>query len=285
MPTISILIANYNNGHFFRDCFNSLLAQTHQDFEVIILDDCSTDNSFEVIKSIIGDDKRFKLFKNETNKKVGYTKRKLIELSSKEICGFLDPDDALEPQALEIVLRYHKENTEVGLIYSNFFYCDANLIKKNLHMGKQITTLNETYLNFHGEISHFATFKKTIYNKTSGIDIFLTLAEDKDWYMKMCEVAPVLYINENLYLYRIHDGGISTNRNAEKAFYWHWVALIKMSERRNKNLEEIFVNKFVSREVQLRQQEKFEDFYRQISKSRWVKLGKRLGFLKFISKY
>ncbi|MFV0212754.1 glycosyltransferase [Empedobacter falsenii] len=276
MYKISVLIANYNNGDFFKDCYDSLIGQTYQDFEVIILDDCSTDNSIEVIKSIIGEDKRFKLFQNEVNKKVGYTKRRLIELASNEVCGFLDPDDALVSNALESVLFHHYHNKEVGLIYSNFIFCDDKLKKKNVHCATQITVLDHHYLNFHGEISHFATFKKSIYNKTTGIDIYLKIAEDKDWYMKMCEVAPVLYIDEDLYLYRIHDGGISTNKNSEKAYFWHWVALIKMAERRNVNIEELFIDNFVNRKDYDNISTKLE----LLKKSRLLKLLNKFGLFK-----
>ncbi|STD54073.1 glycosyltransferase family 2 protein [Empedobacter falsenii] len=276
MFKISILIANYNNGHFFKDCYDSLIAQTYQNFEVVILDDCSTDNSVEVIKSIIGEDKRFKLFQNEENKKVGYTKRRLVELASSEICGFLDPDDALEPQALESILNHHNNNIEVGLVYSNFIICNEKLEKQNVHHATQITALDEHYLNFKGEISHFTTFKKSIYNKTTGIDTFLKIAEDKDWYMKMCEVAPVLYIDEDLYLYRIHNGGISTNKNAEKAYFWHWVALIKMAERRNVNIEELFIDNFVNR----RDYDNISTKLELLKKSRLLKLLYKLGLFK-----
>lgn len=112
---ISILIANYNNGHFFKDCYDSLINQTLQEFEVVVLDDCSSDDSFEVIQNIIKKDDRFKLFKNDTNRKVGFTKRKLVELANSEICGFLDPDDALKPKALEIMVGCHLKTLKLGL--------------------------------------------------------------------------------------------------------------------------------------------------------------------------
>lgn len=152
-------------------------------------------------------------------KKQGIQREDWQNLLQVKFVVFLDPDDALEPQVLEIILNHHNNNTEVGLVYSNFIICNEKLEKQNVHHATQITALDEHYLNFKGEISHFATFKKSIYNKTTGIDTFLKIAEDKDWYMKMCEVAPVLYIDEDLYLYRIHNGGISTNKNAEKAYF------------------------------------------------------------------
>ena len=159
---ISVLIANYNNGHFFKDCYDSLINQTLQEFEVVVLDDCSSDDSFEVIQNIIKKDDRFKLFKNDTNRKVGFTKRKLVELANSEICGFLDPDDALKPKALEIMVGCHFKNIEAGLIYSDFIYCTENLEEVRIHNAKQIEGFgNPNFYNMKGEISHFATFKKS----------------------------------------------------------------------------------------------------------------------------
>ena len=280
MSKFSILIANYNNGKYFQDCFQSIIAQTEKDWEAVILDDCSTDDSIEIIKEIIGEDVRFKIHINEKNQGVGFTKRSLVELASSEICGFVDPDDALEQNAIEMMLKAHSENPKVGLVYSNFTFCDEFLQKIKPHQATQITELDEKYYNFNGELSHFATLKKSIYNKTSGIDPYFKIAEDKDWYMKMCEVAPVLHLDESLYLYRLHDGGISTNVNAEKAFVWHIIALIKMSERRKIDLDDFFFNKFILREKVekelLYQKEKIE----LLKKSRLLKILNTLGVFK-----
>lgn len=280
MSKFSVLIANYNNGHFFEKCCQSLVAQTETDWEAVILDDGSTDDSLEVIKKIIGNDSRFKINQNDQNRGIGYTKRKLIELAESEICGFLDPDDGLTAHALEVILKTHSEYPEVGMVYSNFVFCDEHLNPKSVHKAKQITELNYSYYNFNGEISHFATFKKKIYEKTSGIDPFLKIAEDKDWYMKMCETAPVKYIDEDLYLYRIHDSGISTTKNAEKALFWHWVALIKMAERRNISVEDLFLQSYVPKN-------KYEQVLNQLShvkNSRWAKLGNKIGLFKIFKK-
>ncbi|KAA2221204.1 glycosyltransferase family 2 protein [Chryseobacterium sediminis] len=280
MSKFSVLIANYNNGHFFEKCCQSLVAQTETDWEAVILDDGSIDDSLEVIKKIIGNDSRFKIYQNDQNRGIGFTKRRLIDLAESEICGFLDPDDALAPHALEIVLKTHSEYPEAGLVYSNFVRCDENLNPLSVHKAKQITELNQSYFNFNAEISHFVTFKKKIYEKTSGIDPFLKIAEDKDWYMKMCETAPVKYIDEDLYLYRIHDSGISTTKNAEKALFWHWVALIKMAERRNISVEDLFLQSYVPKK-------KYDQALNQLNhvkNSRWAKLGNTLGLFKIFKK-
>ena len=275
-PKISILIANYNNGHFFKDCYDSLISQTEKDWEAIVVDDCSTDNSVEVIKTLISEDARFRFYQNEKNLGYQRTLIKAIELSTAEIFGRVDPDDALTIYALELSLKAHQENPKAGLVYSNFKIADENLRELSIHKGKQILELNEDYMNFRGEISHFATFKREIYNQTSGIDAFNKRAEDKDIYMKMCEVAQVKHIDEVMYLYRIHTGGASTNNNAERALFWHFVALMKMAERRNINIEDLFHQKLVRRYL-------FEIENRKVDllkKNRWVKLGVKLGLVK-----
>lgn len=278
--SISILIANYNNGHFFKDCYRSLIEQTEQDWEAIVIDDASTDDSAVVIKALIGKDSRFRFFQNETN--LGYQKTlvKAIGLSTATVFGRLDPDDVLEPRAIELSLKAHADSPQAGLVYSNFVFCDENLEPKSVHKGQTVTDLNRYYYNFGAEISHFATFKKSVYYQTSGIDVSNKKAEDKDLYMKMCEAAPVKYIDEDLYLYRVHDGGISTNANGDKAYFWHWVALIKMAERRHINIEDLFLEKMVRREVYDTEKEEHKNLRTLLKKSRWLKLGAKLGLFK-----
>lgn len=271
-PIISIIIANYNNGHFFKDCYNSLISQTENNWEAIVIDDASTDNSLEVIQELISNDVRFKIYQNEQN--LGYQKTliKAIELTTTPIFGRVDPDDALTPYALEKSVLAHKQNKNIGLVYSNCIFCDENLNELSIQKGKQVNEV--IFLN--GEISHFATFKKHEYLKTDGIDTFIKRAEDQDIYMKMCEIAPVLYLDEDLYLYRLHLNGASTNTNVEKAKFWHWVAFIKAAERRNINIENLFVDNFVNRKDYDSISTKLE----LLKKSKLLKLLNKLGLFK-----
>ena len=240
-PLFSILIAQYNNGKYFEDCYKSIMAQTYIRWEAIIVDDGSTDDSIELMKKLIGDDSRFKIFINEENKGCGFTKRKCVELATGEICGFLDPDDALSETALQEMVQKHVELSALALVYSNFTYCDEKFIEQKLHVQNQVMDFLPDFFNLGGVISHFATFKTSYYKKTSGIDAFLQRAVDQDLYLKLYEVGEVLYLNMNLYKYRVHDAGISTKWNARKAKYWHWVVMIEAARRRNLNIENLFV--------------------------------------------
>ena len=99
-PLFSVLIANYNNGKYLREAINSVYSQIYTNWEIILVDDASTDNSQEIYSELEKDD-RIHIYYNEKNMGCGYTKRRCAELANGELCGFLDPDDALLPHALE----------------------------------------------------------------------------------------------------------------------------------------------------------------------------------------
>ncbi|WP_345989200.1 glycosyltransferase family A protein [Chryseobacterium sp. Chry.R1] len=100
----SILIYNYNQGMFFKNCFDSIIEQKCSNWEAIILDDCSTDNSVMIIKNIIGNDKRFCIHENIS--KIGFemSKTKLIGLSVGKVYGFLNCEDELADNALRNII-------------------------------------------------------------------------------------------------------------------------------------------------------------------------------------
>lgn len=257
-PSISLLIANYNNGRFFRDCYESLVAQTEKNWEAIIVDDASTDNSLEIINALIKEDSRFRFYRNEKNCRYQQTIINALSYSSAPIFARLDPDDALTPDALEKSLQAHYNHPQCGLVYSNFIFCDENLKPKEIHRNKQLKGPGEFLEKFGSGITHFASFKRSIYNKTSGFDVSNRRAEDQDIYMKMAEVAPVFHIDEELYLYRIHTSGASTLANKEKAYFWHWYAMIKMAERQNLNLEDAFTRFYIPRHEYEKERKKLQ---------------------------
>lgn len=260
-PLFSILIANYNNGDFIEQAINSVLKQTYNNWELIIVDDSSTDNSIDIIEKYKSNSK-IKIYFNKINKGCGYSKNKCIDLSEGEIAGFLDSDDSLENNAIEIMVKNHIKNKKCSLIYSSLNICDPNLnllFKSNF---PQQIDVKSSYLNCKsGRISHFATFKISYYKKTKGINPKFIRAVDQDLYLKLEEVGKLLFINEHLYNYRNHENSISLNENKEKAFAWNILAKIEACKRRNISIEEI-LPKFVFSEDSLKQHIKNSSDYK-----------------------
>lgn len=248
-PLFSILIANYNNVQYIQETLECIYNQTYPNWEIIIVDDKSTDNS-EYLYENLANNSKIRIVRNENNRGTGYTKRRCVEEARGEICAFLDPDDTITPQAIELMVNKHQEDKEASLVYSKYIICDQNLEPqdKSLHQ-KQCNQNDLYYLNLDHSIGHFASFKKQHYNLTEGISPYLKRAVDQDLYLKLYEVGNVIFLNEYLYHYRIHEGGISTLGNVEKANYWHWMVMMDASKRRGIELENLFVKEFVRRDV------------------------------------
>ncbi|KMQ65868.1 glycosyl transferase family 2 [Chryseobacterium angstadtii] len=212
----SILIANYNNGKYFRDCYNSLISQTYKNWEVIIVDDASTDDSVEQIQSIIKNDSRFRIYQNATNQGCGYTKRECMKYAKGEICAYLDPDDALYTDALEKTAEEFSKS-DITAAYSQMMLCDQQLNPDKVYASTKKIYNNRYFFNCPTQFAHFFTFKKETYLKTSGINPNLKSAVDQDLYLKILEHGSVKYIKEPLYLYRLHSNGISQHRFKQSA--------------------------------------------------------------------
>jgi len=239
-PLFSLLIAQYNNGKYFEDCYNSIMAQTYGNWEVIIVDDCSTDDSVGVMKKLIGEDPRFKLYQNAENKGCGFTKRRLAELTAGEICGFLDPDDTITENAVSIMIEKHTENPEVSIVYSDCVFCDDGLAEIHVKKTKQVESRDPHFTNYYAEIFAWTTFKKKFYDQTEGINENLKRAVDQDLVLRLYEVGEVLHVSESLYRYRQHGAGISTMANMGKAKYWHWQVIMDAARRRGVDFEKFF---------------------------------------------
>ena len=218
----SILIAHFNNSVFFKDCYQSIINQTFANWEAIVLDDGSEEHEKLAVQKLIANDPRFQYYENEKNSGVGFTKAKLIELATGEICGFLDPDDALTETAIETAMTHFIKDQSIVLTYSRLMFCDSHLKpQKTNSAAKQILNGNLYFFNAPIIINHFVCFKKAVYEKTEKIDASKKIAEDQDLYLKMYEKGKVKFIDEINYHYRTHSGGISQNDNKKKSYeYW-----------------------------------------------------------------
>ncbi len=242
-PLFSILIANYNNGRYLQEALDSVFRQTYTQWEVVLVDDGSTDDMSEPIYLKYTNpespdfDPRIHIYRNEENHGCGYTKRRCAELAQGELCGFLDPDDALTPEAVEIMVREHLQHPEVSLVAARYWCADENL--KPLWLSREFQNIpGRSFLTdeIHNALV-FSSFKTAMYRQTAGINPDLRRAVDMDLYFRLEEIAPFRYISLSLSIYRMYAGGISQGN--KKAQYWHILAIKDAAERRGIEAENI----------------------------------------------
>ena len=238
----SILIANYNNGKYLMEAIESVCRQTYDNWEIVLVDDASTDNS-EDLYAELEKDERIHIYRNELNMGCGYTKRRCAELAKGEFCGFLDPDDVLLPNAIEDSVENLQIHPKCALSFSRFYICDERLNKTGecrlLELKGKSYFENRDYCP-----EHFVAFRKEAYDKTDGIDALLKAGVDQDLYFRLEEVGGIAIRDKFTYKYRVVEGSVS--REDRKSYFWNQVVRINTCERRGLPVDKYVYPDFVA---------------------------------------
>lgn len=218
-PLFSVLVANYNNGRYLREALDSVRQQTYAQWQVVIVDDGSTDNSFEIYKELEGD-VRFKVVLNGENRGCTFTKKRCVDEADGELCGYLDADDQLLPEALEKMVGVHVENDNAAVVTSKFYYCDANM-KIMKESEPIIPKEGESYLT-HADFrpAPFISFKKKKYDLTQGLNPNNIIGDDQELLLLLEEVGDYLVLDEFTYKYRQQPNSM-IHKRSDECIYWN----------------------------------------------------------------
>lgn len=245
LPLFSVLIAQYNNACFLKQAIDSVYEQSYKNWEIVIVDDCSTDNSKELYK-VIEKDKRISILFNSENCGEGFTKRRCVDHSKGELCGFLDPDDILLPNALQDMVAVHLAYPDVSEVFSRMYICDESLNVTEESRKLIIPPGKDYFTNRDYKPEHFVSFKKKYYELTSGIDSRKRMAADQDMYTKLEEVGRVYPLDKFTLKYRRHKGGLSYGRSMNKTWFWQLIVRYETCLRRGLSIDEYVIEDFLN---------------------------------------
>jgi len=204
MPKISIIIPTYNRAHLLPDAVNSVLNQTYQNFEIIIVDDCSTDNTKEVVGKF--GDKRIKYIRHSKNKGVSAAFNTGIKNSTGEYLTIVTDDNMLFSQSLEKIVNKFKDVTDsdIGVILGGISYIDEkdNVLKSVLF--KERGNIFDSILR--DAKPFFPFFKKEIFKKVGLFDESLSGREDWDLFLRIAKYYQFDFIPELVVKARVHQG-------------------------------------------------------------------------------
>lgn len=132
---ISVIVPVYNTGRYLERCLNSIMAQSFQEIEIIIINDCSTDDSLEIIKKYINDDKRAILINKEKNEGVSSARNTGIKIATGKYVQYIDGDDWVEKDFLKNMYEFaEKENLDIVVSDYCEDYFDG---RKKIKRGKK----------------------------------------------------------------------------------------------------------------------------------------------------
>jgi glycosyltransferase involved in cell wall biosynthesis len=213
---ISIIIPAYNRAHLIVETLDSILAQTYSNWECIIVDDGSTDNTEKVVRKYIKEDKRFQFYSRPIDKTKGANtcRNYGFELSKGGCVKWFDSDDIMHPNLLEKQLNSINRNIDCCVCKVAYYDFENNrILKENTIFSDNLI---EDYLV--GGVAFYVSgplWNRFFLNKQAELfDELITNLDDWDFNLRMLYQEPsIVYLNEPLIKYRIHKASLSHEIN------------------------------------------------------------------------
>ena len=206
---VSIIVPVYNAEKFIKDTINTVLQQTHQNFELILVDDCSNDASIQLIQQ--EKDKRIQLIKNKKNSGAAISRNNGIKIAKGKYLCFLDADDLWDKQKIEKQVSYMKKN---NCAFSYTAYEFAN--EKGLPTGKKVFIPSK--ITYNEALKNTTIWTSTVMfnmEKLSKEDIYMPNVKSEDtatWWKILKKIDKAYGLNEILSYYRRSEGTLSSNK-------------------------------------------------------------------------
>ena len=207
-PLVSVIIPCYNAEKYVEAAVRSIMNQTYKNLEIIITDDCSTDNTFSILEKLADEDSRIKLFKNETNQKIVKTLNKLVSLANGKYIARMDADDISLPKRIEKQVELLEENSDIAFCGTNAFIINENG-KITRKTSLPITSEdNKFFLQFYSTFFHPSVMLRSEIYKQNLYDEDFLYAEDYELWARLIfqENLKGTNLSEKLFEYRIFAG-------------------------------------------------------------------------------
>jgi len=241
MPKVSVIIPTYNRANYICDAIDSVLNQTYQDFEIIVVDDGSTDNTREILKQYIKDKKIRYLY--QENKGVSSARNKGIEEVNGEYVAFLDADDIWYSEKINLQINELENNYKLGLVGSFMDTIDEKgnklgVLKPKIDPGDSF----ESTLFYGSPAPSTFVLRKACIDEIGNFDEKQSMFADLDLFLRITEKYSVKTINKSLGAYRVHSTNMSSNdyRVYQEQIIFSKKWLLKCSSRKN---QKILINK------------------------------------------
>ena len=229
MNLVSIIMPSYNCGRYVEKTIHSVQAQTYKDWEIIFIDDCSNDGTIENVKGLQKNDKRIRLFKNETNSGAAVSRNYALREAKGKYIAFLDSDDIWEPTKLEKQIRFMEENN-YKFSYTSYSEMDSEGNDTGVVVSgpSRITKAGMYAFCWPGCLT-------VMYDREAvGLIQIEDIKKNNDYamWLKVCKKADCYLLPEVLAKYRRGRSGSVSSHSVITMVKWHY-KLWREAEKRN----------------------------------------------------
>lgn len=213
-PLVSIVLPCYNGADFLAQAIDSVVGQTYADWELILVNDCSTDNSLAIMQDYSARDNRIRIINNEHNLKLpGALNRGFCEASGKYLT-WTSHDNRMDPTMLEEFVDYLDANPDKGLVTA----CYAAF---SLNTGKQLYEVHhpdpQLYMPLFNTVCYAFMYRREVLETVGNYDTTLFLVEDYDYWVRIWQHYPIGKIYKVLYYTGVGDETLTLSRKKEIA--------------------------------------------------------------------
>lgn len=225
---VSIIMPSYNTAEYIAESIQSVLSQSYIDWELIVVDDCSTDNTDEVVKPYLSDE-RIIYLKNEMNSGAAVSRNRALREAKGKWIAFLDSDDLWTPDKLSKQINFMEEHG-YSFTYTNYAEIDTDS-KKN-----GVTVTGPKRITKRGMFNYCWPGCLTVmyYANAVGLIQIADIKKNNDYamWLKVCKKADCYLLDEELALYRRGRTGSISTHSIRKLIGWHY-KLHKEAEGQN----------------------------------------------------
>lgn len=224
---VSIIMPSYNTARFIKETVDSVLAQSYTNWELIIVDDCSTDNTDDVVAQFSGDS-RIKYIKNNKNSGAAESRNRALREAKGKWIAFLDSDDLWAPDKLEKQIAFMKDN---GYHFSYTAYTEID--ENSEPNGKTVTGPKRITKSGMYNYCWMGCLTVMYDAEAAGLIQIESIRKNNDYamWLKVCKKADCYLLDETLAKYRKRSGSIS-NHGYTKLIKWHY-RLYRIAEHKN----------------------------------------------------
>ena len=257
-PKVSVIVPNYNHSAYLKERIDSILNQTYQDFELIILDDCSTDNSMSIIESYRNNSHVTHVIQNEQNSGSPFLQwHKGIALAQGEYIWIAESDDAAHPQFLSTLVKQLERHPEAVIAYAHSLWVNekgetVNDKRHRLNDGSVFLYDGRKFAhwallpNNHIYNASMVVFRHSIYEKIDKSFQQYRLVGDWKFWMGACQQGSVIEVCQMLNYFRRHSNKV-TFKYSKSGKDWPEVASVLRSFIQQLNLRGIRLRTFRGR--------------------------------------
>jgi len=209
-PEISIVLPVYNGDEFLAESIQSCLDQSYRDWELLIVDDCSSDRSAEISLAFAGLDPRIRYFRNDLNEKLPKSLNFGFSQATGGYLTWTSHDNRFKPKALETLIEYLKSNPTIDIVYSDYTKIDGHgcdLVRRHSRPPDEILIANCVGPCF--------LMRRSVFGGENRFDPTKFLVEDYDFWLKASIHHEISKIAKDLYQYRVHHGSLSAQYQVE----------------------------------------------------------------------